>query len=41
MSAGVMTNEGPNARSEVFDLEFDPANISITGRLGRAAPLLY
>ena len=35
MSAGVMTNDGPNARGEVFDLEFDPANISITGERKR------
>jgi len=31
MSAGVKTNDGANERVEVFDLEFDPADISITG----------
>jgi hypothetical protein len=35
ISAGVMTNDGPNARSEVFDLEFDPAKVSITGERKR------
>lgn len=31
MSAAVKTNDGATARTEVFDLEFDPADISITG----------
>jgi hypothetical protein len=35
MSAGVMTSDGSNARTEVFDLEFDPANVSITGERKR------
>jgi hypothetical protein len=35
MSAGVKTNDEPNARTEVFDLEFDPANVSITGERKR------
>lgn len=35
MTAGVKTNDGPNARLEVFDLEFDPANVTITGEKKR------
>jgi hypothetical protein len=35
MSAGVKTNDGANERAEVFDLEFDPADISITGERKR------
>lgn len=31
MSGAVKTNDGSTSRSELFDLEFDPANISITG----------
>jgi hypothetical protein len=35
MSGGVKTNDGPNSRVELFDLEFDPADISITGEKKR------
>ena len=35
MSAGVKTSDGANERTEVFDLVFDPADISITGERKR------
>jgi hypothetical protein len=35
MSAAVKTNDGSTARVEVFDLAFDPANVSITGEKKR------
>jgi hypothetical protein len=31
MSGAVKTNDGSTSRSELFDLEFDPADVSITG----------
>jgi hypothetical protein len=31
LSAAVKTNDGSTARSEVFDLVFDPAKVSVTG----------
>jgi hypothetical protein len=35
MSGAVTTNDGGTSREQLFDLEFDPANISITGERKR------